>query len=215
MKIFIDSANIEQIREVNSWGILDGVTTNPTLAAKEKTDFDTLVRQICEIVDGPISAEAISTKADDIVKEARKLAAVHKNIVVKIPIMEEGLKATKVLSKEGIKVNMTLVFSPAQALLACKAGAKYISPFVGRLDDVGHDGMEVVAQILDIMDNYDFDAEIIVASVRHPGHVIEAARMGAHIATVPYDVLKKMFKHPLTDVGIEKFLQDWQKVANR
>jgi transaldolase len=213
MKIFIDSANIEQIREVNSWGILDGVTTNPTLVAKEKTDFDTLVRQICEIVDGPISAEAISTKADDIVKEARKLAVIHKNIVVKIPITEEGLKAAKVLSKEGIKVNMTLVFSPAQALLACKAGAKYISPFVGRLDDVGHDGMDVVAQILDIMDNYDFDAEIIVASVRHPGHVVEAAGMGAHIATVPYDVLKKMFKHPLTDVGIEKFLQDWQKVA--
>jgi transaldolase len=213
MKIFIDSANIEQIREVTSWGILDGVTTNPTLVAKEKTDFDTLVRQICEIVDGPISAEAISTKADDIVKEARKLAVIHKNIVVKIPITEEGLKAAKVLSKEGIKVNMTLVFSPAQALLACKAGAKYISPFVGRLDDVGHDGMDVVAQILDIMDNYDFDAEIIVASVRHPGHVVEAAGMGAHIATVPYDVLKKMFKHPLTDVGIEKFLQDWQKVA--
>lgn len=213
MKIFIDSANIEQIREVNSWGILDGVTTNPTLVAKEKTDFDTLVRQICEIVDGPISAEAVSTKADDIVKEARKLAVIHKNIVVKIPITEEGLKAAKVLSKEGIKVNMTLVFSPAQALLACKAGAKYISPFVGRLDDVGHDGMDVVAQILDIMDNYDFDAEIIVASVRHPGHVVEAAGMGAHIATVPYDVLKKMFKHPLTDVGIEKFLQDWQKVA--
>jgi transaldolase len=213
MKIFIDSANIEQIREVNSWGILDGVTTNPTLVAKEKTDFDTLVRQICEIVDGPISAEAISTKADDIVKEARKLAVIHKNIVVKIPITEEGLKAAKVLSKEGIKVNMTLVFSPAQALLACKAGAKYISPFVGRLDDVGHDGMDVVAQILDIMDNYDFDAEIIVASVRHPGHVVEAAGMGAHIATVPYDVLKKMFKHPLTDVGIEKFLQDWQKIA--
>jgi transaldolase len=213
MKIFIDSANIEQIKEVNSWGILDGVTTNPTLVAKEKTDFDTLVRQICEIVDGPISAEAISTKADDIVKEARKLAVIHKNIVVKIPITEEGLKAAKVLSKEGIKVNMTLVFSPAQALLACKAGAKYISPFVGRLDDVGHDGMDVVAQILDIMDNYDFDAEIIVASVRHPGHVVEAAGMGAHIATVPYDVLKKMFKHPLTDVGIEKFLQDWQKVA--
>jgi transaldolase len=213
MKIFIDSANIEQIKEVNSWGILDGVTTNPTLVAKEKTDFDTLVRQICEIVDGPISAEAVSTKADDIVKEARKLAVIHKNIVVKIPITEEGLKAAKVLSKEGIKVNMTLVFSPAQALLACKAGAKYISPFVGRLDDVGHDGMGVVAQILDIMDNYDFDAEIIVASVRHPGHVVEAAGMGAHIATVPYDVLKKMFKHPLTDVGIEKFLQDWQKVA--
>ncbi|MDD1773312.1 MAG: fructose-6-phosphate aldolase [Methanomassiliicoccales archaeon] len=215
MKIFIDSANIEQIKEVNSWGILDGVTTNPTLVAKEKADFDILVRRICEIVDGPISAEAVSAEADDIVNEARKLAAVHRNIVVKIPMTEDGLKATKMLSKEGIKVNMTLVFSPAQALLACKAGAKYISPFVGRLDDVGHDGMDVVAQILDILDNYDFDAEVIVASVRHPGHVVEAARMGAHIATIPYDVLKKMFRHPLTDAGIDKFLQDWQKVAKR
>ena len=215
MKIFIDSANIEQIKEVNSWGILDGVTTNPTLVAKEKADFSILVRRICEIVDGPISAEAVSTEADDIVNEARKLAAVHRNIVVKIPMTENGLKATKMLSEEGIKVNMTLVFSPAQALLACKAGAKYISPFVGRLDDVGHDGMDVVAQILDILDNYDFDAEVIVASVRHPGHVVEAARMGAHIATIPYDVLKKMFRHPLTDAGIDKFLQDWQKVAKR
>ncbi|MGD0056260.1 MAG: fructose-6-phosphate aldolase [Methanomassiliicoccales archaeon] len=215
MKIFIDSANIEQIREVNSWGILDGVTTNPTLVAKEKTNFDTLVREICEIVDGPISAEVISTKVDDIVKEARKLAAVHKNIVVKIPITEDGLKATKMLSKEGIKVNMTLVFSPAQALLACKAGAKYISPFVGRLDDVGHDGMDVVAQILNILDNYDFDAEVIVASVRHPRHVVEAAIMGAQIATIPYDVLKKMFKHPLTDAGIERFMHDWQEVSKR
>ncbi|MDD1768939.1 MAG: fructose-6-phosphate aldolase [Methanomassiliicoccales archaeon] len=215
MKIFIDSANIEQIKEVNSWGILDGVTTNPTLVAKEKADFSILVRRICEIVDGPISAEAVSTEADDIVNEAKKLAAVHRNIVVKIPMTENGLKATKMLSEEGIKVNMTLVFSPAQALLACKAGAKYISPFVGRLDDVGHDGMDVVAQILDILDNYDFDAEVIVASVRHPGHVVEAARMGAHIATIPYDVLKKMFRHPLTDAGIDKFLQDWQKVAKR
>ncbi|MDD1767759.1 MAG: fructose-6-phosphate aldolase [Methanomassiliicoccales archaeon] len=215
MKIFIDSANIEQIREVNSWGILDGVTTNPTLVAKEKADFGSIVKEICEIVDGPISAEAISTEVDEIVGEARKLAAVHKNIVVKIPMTEDGLKATKMLSKEGIKVNMTLVFSPAQALLACKAGAKYISPFVGRLDDVGHDGMDIVSQILDILDNYDFDTEVIVASVRHPGHVVEAARMGAHIATIPYDVLKKMFKHPLTDAGIERFLQDWQKVAKR
>jgi len=215
MKIFIDSANIEQIREVNSWGILDGVTTNPTLVAKEKADFGSIVKEICEIVDGPISAEAISTEAGEIVREARRLAAVHKNIVVKIPMTEDGLKATKTLSKEGIKVNMTLVFSPAQALLACKAGAKYISPFVGRLDDVGHDGMDVVSQILDILDNYDFDTEVIVASVRHPGHVVEAARMGAHIATIPYDVLKKMFKHPLTDAGIERFLQDWQKVAKR
>jgi transaldolase len=213
MKIFIDSANVQQIEEVNGWGILDGVTTNPTLIAKEKTDFDTLVRQICKIVNGPISAEAISMKAGDIVVEARELASIHNNIVVKIPITEEGLRATKTLSKEGVSINTTLVFSPAQALLACKAGARYISPFVGRLDDVGNDGMDVVAQILDILDNYEFDAEVIVASVRHPIHVVEAARMGAHIATVPYDVLKKMFRHPLTDIGIEKFLQDWQKVA--
>jgi transaldolase len=213
MKIFIDSANVQQIEEVNGWGILDGVTTNPTLIAKEKTDFDTLVRQICKIVNGPISAEAISMKASDIVVEARELASIHNNIVVKIPITEEGLRATKTLSKEGVSINTTLVFSPAQALLACKAGARYISPFVGRLDDVGNDGMDVVAQILDILDNYEFDAEVIVASVRHPIHVVEAARMGAHIATVPYDVLKKMFRHPLTDIGIEKFLQDWQKVA--
>ncbi|MBM4237456.1 MAG: fructose-6-phosphate aldolase [Euryarchaeota archaeon] len=215
MKIFIDTANIEQIREVSGWGILDGVTTNPTLVAKEKTDFETIVREICGIVDGPISAEAMSTRSEDIVSEARKLASIHKNIVIKIPMTEEGLKATKKLSEEGIRVNMTLVFSPAQALLACKAGARYISPFVGRLDDIGHNGMEIVAQILDIIDNYDFDAEVIVASVRHPGHVVEAAMMGAHIATVPYDVLKKMFKHPLTDQGIDKFLQDWEKVAKR
>lgn len=213
MKIFIDSANVQQIEEVNGWGILDGVTTNPTLIAKEKTDFGTLVRQICKIVNGPISAEAVSMKAGDIVVEARELASIHKNIVVKIPVTEEGLRATKTLSKEGVSINTTLVFSPAQALLACKAGARYISPFVGRLDDVGSDGMDVVAQILDILDNYQFDAEVIVASVRHPIHVVEAARMGAHIATVPYEVLKKMFKHPLTDLGIEKFLQDWQKVA--
>lgn len=213
MKIFIDSANVHQIEEVNGWGILDGVTTNPTLIAKEKTDFDTLVRQICKIVNGPISAEAISMKADDIVVEARVLASIHNNIVVKIPITEEGLRATKTLSKEGVNINTTLVFSPAQALLACKAGARYISPFVGRLDDVGNDGMDIVEQILDILDNYEFDAEVIVASVRHPIHVVEAARMGAHIATVPYEVLKKMFRHPLTDIGIEKFLQDWQKVV--
>jgi transaldolase len=213
MKIFIDSANVQQIEEVNGWGILDGVTTNPTLIAKEKTDFGTLVRQICKIVNGPISAEAVSMKAGDIVVEARELASIHKNIVVKIPVTEEGLRATKTLSKEGVSINTTLVFSPAQALLACKAGARYISPFVGRLDDVGSDGMDVVAQILDILDNYQFDAEVIVASVRHPIHVVEAARMGAHIATVPYEVLKKMFKHPLTDLGIEKFLQDWQKVV--
>ncbi|MBC7108706.1 MAG: fructose-6-phosphate aldolase [Methanomassiliicoccales archaeon] len=215
MKIFIDSANVEQIKEVASWGILDGVTTNPTLVAKEKTDFKSLIRQICDIVDGPISVEAVSLTADEIINEARSLAALHRNIVIKIPMTEEGLKATKKLSEEGIKVNMTLVFSPAQALFAAKAGAKYISPFVGRLDDVGHSGMELVGQILDILDNYDFESEVIVASVRHPGHVIEAAMMGAHIATVPYDVLKKMFRHPLTDVGIERFLKDWEKVSGR
>lgn len=215
MKIFIDSANVEQIKEVASWGILDGVTTNPTLVAKEKTDFKSLIHQICDIVDGPISVEAVSLTADEIINEARSLAAIHRNIVIKIPMTEEGLKATKKLSDEGIKVNMTLVFSPPQALFAAKAGAKYISPFVGRLDDVGHSGMELVGQILEILDNYKFESEVIVASVRHPGHVIEAAMMGAHIATVPYDVLKKMFRHPLTDVGIERFLKDWEKVSGR
>lgn len=215
MKIFIDTANIEQIREAASWGILDGVTTNPTLVAREGGDFKSLVTRICEVVDGPVSAEAMSTKAEQMIPEARSLASIHKNVVVKIPMTEEGLRATKALAKEGVKVNMTLVFSPAQALLAAKAGARYISPFVGRLDDVGHDGMEVVAQILDILDNYDFEAEVIVASVRHPVHVVQAAMMGAHIATVPFEVLKKMFRHPLTDVGIEKFKQDWEKAKNR
>ncbi|MEM0448696.1 MAG: fructose-6-phosphate aldolase [Methanomassiliicoccales archaeon] len=212
MKIFIDTANLEQIKEVDSWGILDGVTTNPTLVAKEKGDFKTIIRRICEIVGGPVSVEAMSAKAEDIVKEARELSRIHDNIVIKIAMTEDGLKATKALSKEGIKVNMTLIFSANQALLAAKAGAAYVSPFVGRLDDVGQNGMELIAEILDIFDNYDFDTEVIVASVRHPIHVEQAARMGAHIATVPYDVLKKMFHHPLTDVGIERFQKDWEKV---
>jgi len=212
MRIFIDTANIEQIREVSSWGVLDGVTTNPTLVAKENRDFESLVREICEIVDGPISAEAVSLDVEGIVKEGRALSAIHPNINVKVPITEEGVKATKILSGEGIDVNMTLVFSPNQALLACKAGARYVSPFIGRLDDVGHNGMAVVAQILDIIWNYDFDTEVIVASIRHPQHVLEAARLGAHIATVPYPVLKRMFDHPLTDIGIERFLKDWEKV---
>jgi len=215
MKIFIDTANIEQIREVNSWGILDGVTTNPTLVSRENTDFKSLVKQICEIVDGPISAEAVSTEAKGIIEEGRELSMIHPNVNIKIPMTEEGIKATKILSDEGIDVNVTLVFSPAQALLACKAGARYISPFVGRLDDIGHNGMKVVADILEIIWNYDFDTEVIVASVRHPRHVIEAALLGADIATVPYDVLKKMFKHPLTDIGIERFLKDWEKVKKQ
>jgi transaldolase len=215
MKIFIDTANLDQIAEVDSWGILDGVTTNPTLVAKENADFKVLLRKICEIVGGPVSAEAMSTKADDIVKEGKELAKIHPSIVVKVPMTEEGLRATRALAKDGIKVNMTLVFSANQALLAAKAGAAYVSPFVGRLDDMGQDGMDLVAEILDILDNYDFETEVIVASVRHPIHVTQAARMGAHIATIPYDVLKKMFKHPLTDSGIERFQKDWEKVAKR
>jgi transaldolase len=215
MKIFIDTANIDQIKEVNSWGILDGVTTNPSLVAKENKDFSILVKEICAVVDGPISVEAVSVKATDIVPEARKIAAGHKNIVVKIPMNEEGLKATKILASEGIKVNMTLIFSANQALLAAKAGARYVSPFVGRLDDIGQNGMELIGEILDILDNYEYDCEIIVASVRDPIHVTEAARLGAHVATIPYDVLKKMFKHPLTDAGIDKFLKDWEKVSKK
>lgn len=215
MKIFIDTANLEKIREVNSWGILDGVTTNPSLVAKENTDFETLVKEICRIVDGPISAEVMSVKAADMVEEARKLAKLHPNIIIKVPMTEEGLKATKALASEDIKVNMTLIFSAAQALLAAKAGARYVSPFVGRLDDVGQDGMKLIAEIMNILDNYDFDTEVIVASVRDPIHVVEAARLGAHVATIPYDVLKKMFNHPLTDIGIKRFQDDWAKVPKK
>jgi len=214
MKIFIDTANIDQIREVNDWGILDGVTTNPSLVSKENKDFKTLVREICEVVDGPISAEAISLDWEGMVKEGRELSTIHENINIKIPMTEEGIKATKVLSDEGIDVNVTLIFSAAQALLACKAGARFISPFVGRLDDIGHTGMDVVEDCLDIIWNYDFDTEVIVASVRHPNHVLDGARMGAHIATIPYAILRKMFKHPLTDIGIERFLKDWEKVKD-
>ena len=212
MKIFLDTANVEQIREAASWGIIDGVTTNPSLIAKEGRDFKEVVREICEIVDGPISAEVISLDADGMVEEARELAKIHKNIVIKIPMTVEGLKAVKRLSAEGIKTNVTLVFSANQALLAMKAGATYVSPFVGRLDDIGHVGMDLVAQIMDIIDNYGFETEVIVASVRHPTHVLEAALLGAHIATVPYAVLEKMAKHPKTDEGIERFLKDWEKV---
>ena len=215
MKIFIDTANLEKIKEVNSWGILDGVTTNPSLVAKENMDFETLVREICGIVDGPISAEVMSVKAADMVEEARKLTKIHPNVIIKVPMTEEGLKATKTLASEDIKVNMTLIFSAAQALLAAKAGASYVSPFVGRLDDVGQDGMKLIAEIMNILDNYDLDTEVIVASVRDPVHVTEAARLGAHVATIPYDVLKKMFLHPLTDIGIKRFQDDWAKVPKK
>jgi transaldolase len=212
VKIFIDTANVEHIKEANSWGIIDGVTTNPSLIAKEGRDFKQVIKEITEIVDGPISAEVISVTADKMVPEAEKLAKMHKNIVIKIPMTAEGLKATKALSKKGIKTNVTLVFQPVQALLAAKAGATYVSPFVGRLDDISHVGMDLVRTIVQIYKNYNFKTEVIVASVRSPNHVIEAALAGAHICTIPYNVLTQLVKHPLTDIGIEKFLSDWEKV---
>ena len=211
MKIFIDTANIERIKEINSWGILDGVTTNPSLVAKEGMDLRTCVKQISEIVDGPISAEAMSMKAEDMVKEGRELAAIHENINVKLPMCIESLKATKKLSEEGIKVNMRLIFSSQQALLAAKAGAAFVSPFVGRLDDIGQDGTDLLVQIMDVFENYDFDTEVIAASIRHPIHVYAAAAIGCDIATIPYDILTKMVSHPKTDEGIAKFIEDYKK----
>ena len=212
MKIFVDTADLDEIRELASWGIIDGVTTNPTLVARSGRSFKEIVEEIFDIVDGPISLEAVSTKAEEIIKEARKLSKIHKNVAVKIPMTPEGLKAVKVLSKEGIKTNVTLVFSANQALLAAKAGATYVSPFIGRLDDIGQEGMQVVEEIMDVFDNYNFKTQVIVASIRHPIHVIQAARYGAHIATIPPKVIKQMVKHSLTDVGIERFLKDWEKV---
>jgi len=212
LKIFVDTADLKEIEELASWGVIDGVTTNPTLVAKTGLSFKDIVNKIFDLVDGPISLEAVSTKAEDIVEEARELSRIHKNVVVKIPMNEEGLKAVKQLSGEGVKTNVTLVFSANQALLAAKAGATYVSPFVGRLDDIGHDGMQVVRDIVQIFRNYDIKTKVIVASVRHPLHVIEAARIGADIATVPPQVIRKMIKHSLTDVGIKRFLEDWKKV---
>lgn len=212
MKIFLDTANIEEIREANSWGIIDGVTTNPSLIAKEGRNFEDVVKEICSIVNGPISAEVISLDAKGMVKEAKELAKLHENINIKIPVIPEGLKAIKELSARGIKTNATLVFSANQAILAAKAGASFVSPFIGRLDDAGHDGMKVVHDIVQIYVNYAFDTEVIVASVRHPLHVIDAAKAGAHICTVPWKVLQLMVKHPLTDIGVERFLADWGKV---
>ena len=215
MRIFIDTANLDHIREVNSWGILDGVTTNPSLIAKEGCDFKDRVNAICAIVDGPISAEAVSMDSEGMVREARELSKIHKNVIVKIPMTAEGLKAVKVLSAEGIETNVTLVFSANQALLAAKAGATYVSPFVGRLDDISHTGMDLVRDIVEIFTIYGFETQVIAASIRHPVHVTEAALAGAHVATVPYDVLKKMLKHNLTDEGIQKFLKDWEKVPKK
>ncbi|HMK61804.1 MAG TPA: fructose-6-phosphate aldolase [Dissulfurispiraceae bacterium] len=212
MKFFIDTANIEEIRKAWELGVIDGVTTNPSLISKEKKEPVALFKEICSIVDGPISAEVIGTKADEMVREAEELAKIHENIVVKIPMIEDGLKAVKRLTASGIKTNVTLIFSPSQALLAAKAGATYVSPFVGRLDDISHTGMDIVADIQTIYENYMFDTEIIVASIRNPLHVVEAARIGADIATIPYSVIGQLIKHPLTDIGLEKFLKDYEKV---
>ena len=214
MKFFIDTANIDEIKEAHSMGMVDGVTTNPSLIAKEKRPFEQIIRDICEIVDGPISAEVIAVDAAGMVAEARELAKIHANIVIKIPMLVDGLKAVRTLAQEGIKTNVTLVFSPLQALMAAKAGATYVSPFIGRLDDLSQDGLALVEQIVDIYDNYDFDTEIIVASVRHPLHVLESALMGADIATIPFSVLAKLAAHPLTDKGLKAFLADWEKTKS-
>ena len=211
MKFFLDTAFVEEIREVASWGILDGVTTNPTLVAKTKRRYREVLEEICSIVEGPVSAEVLSLDYEGMVKEARELSKIHKNITVKIPMTKEGLKAVKTLSQEGIKTNVTLVFSPSQAILAAKAGATFVSPFVGRLDDISHEGMELIRIIVPIFDYYGFSTEIIVASVRHPRHVVEAAEIGADIVTVPFKVMEQLLKHPLTDIGIERFLNDWRK----
>lgn len=215
MKLFIDSANVDEIREVYSLGIICGVTTNPSLIAKEGRNFAEVVKEIASIVDGPISAEAVSLEAPEMVAEAEELASIHPNIVVKIPMTAEGLKAVKILRQKGIRTNVTLVFSANQALLAARAGASYVSPFVGRLDDAGQEGMDLVCDIMEIFDIYQFPTEVIAASIRHPMHVVAAARAGAHIATVPYKVLMQMIKHPLTDAGIKKFLDDWETVKNK
>ena len=211
MKFFIDTANINEIKEAAALGILDGVTTNPSLVSKEGKDFRKLLDEILAIVDGPVSAEVISTDYDGILKEAHELAKIHKNIVVKIPLIKEGLKAVRTLSSENIKTNVTLCFSPSQALLAAKAGATYISPFVGRLDDISHDGMELISQIVQIYKNYDYKTQVLVASIRHPLHLVEAALMGADVSTMPFSVIDKLFNHPLTAMGLEKFLSDWKK----
>lgn len=215
MKIFIDTANVSDIKKANDMGVICGVTTNPSLIAKEGRIFEDVVKEIASIVNGPISAEVISLDADGMVREAVELVKIHKNIVIKIPMTVEGLKAVKILHNEDIKTNVTLVFSASQALLAAKAGASYVSPFVGRLDDISMNGMDLISEIVDIFNNYNIETEIIAASIRHPMHVTQAARLGCHIATVPYKVIEQMTKHPLTDKGIDQFLKDWETVPKK
>ena len=211
MKFFIDTANIDEIKKANALGMVDGVTTNPSLIAKENRPFEELLLEICELVDGPVNGEVVSLDAEGMVAEGRKLAAYHPNIVVKIPMTTEGLKAVKILSSEKIRTNVTLIFSSTQALMAAKAGASYVSPFVGRLDDIAQVGMDLVSEIMNIYANYGYETEVIVASVRNPIHVVEAALIGADIATIPFKVIEQLAKHPLTDIGMEKFLADWEK----
>ena len=211
MRIFIDSANIEEIKEIDTMGFLAGVTTNPSLVAKEKRDYREVIREICSIVDGPISAEVIAQDYAGMMQEAEMLAGIHPNVVIKIAMTEDGLRVIRALKKKGIRTNATLIFSAAQALLAARAGASYVSPFLGRVDDTAHDGLILLEDILTIFNQFMLDTEVIAASIRHPVHVVQAAKMGSHIATVPYKIIKQMIKHPLTDAGIEKFLQDWQE----
>jgi transaldolase len=211
MMIFLDTGNTKEIKEAASWGVLDGITTNPSLVAKEGRSFKDLLKEICTLVDGPISAEVVSVEADAMVKEGKDLATVHKNIVVKVPLIPEGLKACKALTSQGIRVNVTLCFSPTQALLAAKAGAWCVSPFIGRLDDIAHNGMELIRDIVTIYRNYEYKTKVLVASVRGPQHVVEAAKIGGDICTMPYAVYKQLVQHPLTDIGLKKFLADWDK----
>ena len=213
MKFFIDTANIDEIKKAHALGMVDGVTTNPSLIAKENRPFEELLREICELVDGPVNGEVVSLDAEGMVEEGRKLVAFHPNIVVKIPMTTEGLKAVKILSTENIRTNVTLIFSSTQALMAAKAGASYVSPFVGRLDDISQVGMELVSDMMNIYANYGYETEVIVASIRNPIHVVEAALIGADIATIPFKVIDQLAKHPLTDIGMEKFLADWEKRA--
>jgi transaldolase len=211
MKIFIDSADIEEIRDAAQMGVIDGVTTNPSLVAKVGRKLEDVVADVCEVVDGPVSAEVVAVDYDGIVAEGRALAKLHPNVVVKVPLIAEGLKAVRTFTEEGIRTNVTLCFSPTQALLAAKAGASYISPFIGRIDDIAGEGMELIEQIVQIYRNYDFETEVLAASVRHPVHVVQAAMIGAHVATLPHKVIRQLLNHPLTDIGLEKFLADAKK----
>ena len=214
MKLFIDTANVDEIREINEWGVIQGVTTNPSLIAKEGRVFEEVVQEITSIVDGPISAEVISLEKEGMLKEARELAKIHPNIIIKIPMTKEGLKAVKVLKSEGIKTNVTLIFSASQALLAARAGATYVSPFVGRLDDISNEGMDIIEDIVQIFELHGIDSEIIAASIRHPIHALDAAKAGAHISTIPYKVFVQMLEHPLTNIGIDKFIKDWSSLKD-